>query len=93
MGLFLVDPSSCIQCNIWQEGGAPIPVLGNMILDIQDEDDNRQHPLTGATVTVVDTKTTDFSGIKLLTDSCTLPEGVTCPYDAGGELVLLSHVQ
>ena len=83
------DPLSCVKCNSWQEGGAPIPVLGSMILDIQDEDDDRRHPLTRATVEVVDKETRDFSGIQLLSDKCTLPQGVVCNYSMGGELTLV----
>lgn len=86
----LADQSSCVRCNSWREGGTPIPVLGSMILDIQDEDDDRRHPLTRATVAVVDTGTTDFSGVKLLTDRCNLTSGVKCNYSVGGELALAS---
>ena len=89
MSLIPADPLSCVQCNSWREGGAPISVLGSMILDIQDEDDDRRHPLTRATVEVVDKETADFSGIQLLSDKCTLPQGVACNYSMGGELTLV----
>ena len=59
------------------------------MLEIRDEDDDRQHPLTGATVTVVDTETTDFAGIELLTDGCTLPDTVSCEYSSGSEYTIL----
>lgn len=86
MSLIPADPLSCVQCNSWREGGTPIPVLGTMILDIQDEDDDRRHPLTRATVEVVDKGAADFSNILLLSDKCTLPQGVVCNYNMGGEL-------
>ena len=65
------------------EGSGPVNVFGGIELRIEDDDDDRLHPLTSARFTIVDRGTSDFSSVQLIM-SCSEPSTVSCNYIHGG---------